>query len=227
MKCSEFDNQVQDWLDGELSADRAAALQAHAEACPDCRARVEEFRTLRAALAEMPAPALSGERTERLLRASRPRRRTMQPALAAAATFALAALILPFADWDRTGPATGETAATAEVSVPVNQLRTVRLALSSQRTLDDATVMIELPPGVELQGRPAQRVLRWQTDISAGNNQLSLPLIAHEPGTGELVARIEHDGKSREMRLRLDARETGETSPTRGGLRLGPAHGRA
>lgn len=226
MKCSEFDNQVQDWLDGELNADQAAALQAHAEACPACRARAGEFRALRAALAGMPAPALSSERAERLLKTARPRRR-MHPALAAAAAFALAALILPFADWNRTGPEIGEAAATAEISVPLNQLRTVRLALSSQRTLDDATVVLELPPGVELQGRPAQRVLRWQTDISAGNNQLSLPLIAYKPGTGELVARIEHDGKSREMRLRLDARETGGISPTRGGLQLGPAHSRA
>lgn len=214
MKCSEFDNQVQDWLDGELSADRAAALQAHAEACPDCRARAGEFRVLRAALAGLPVPALSGERAERLLKTARPRR-WLHPALAAAAAFALAALVLPFADWDRTGSANGEAAATAEVSVPLNQLRTVRLALSSQRTLDDATVVLELPPGVELQGRPAQRVLRWQTNISAGNNQLSLPLIAHEPGTGELVARIEHDGKSREMRIRLNAHNGNVSMPAR------------
>lgn len=223
MNCHEFDNHLQDWLDGGLSADQAAALQAHADACPDCRARVEEFRTLRAALAELPAPALSAGRAEELLRASR-RRRRLHPALAAAATFLLAALILPFADWDHAGPTTGETVAITEVSVTLDRLQTVNLALSSKRALDDATMVLELPAGVELQGRPAQRVLRWHTDIEAGANRLSLPLIAHEPGVREMVARIEHGGKTQEMRIRLKANDEHESTvnaPARGELQSG------
>lgn len=221
MKCHEFDNWMQDWIDGGLNVDQADALQAHAEACPACRARVEEFRALRAALADLPAPSLSAERAERLLAAARPRRR-IHPGLAAAAALALAALVLPFVDRDRLGSPIEATTAVAEVSVPLNRLQTVRLALSSQRMLNDATVVLEIPAGIELQGRPAQRVLRWQADISAGDNRLSLPLIAHEPGVRELVARIEHDGKSQEMRIRLNAHKDEANTPIRGELQPGP-----
>jgi hypothetical protein len=224
MQCHEFHNRLQDWLDGESSAAEADRLQTHAATCPACRARADEFRALRRALAALPAPALSAEQGERMLARARPRRRAwpMMAASAAAAAVLTAALLVPFADRDPATPSGAERAApTAEIQVPLNRIRTVRLALSSRRTLENATVVLELPSEVTLQDRPEQRVLRWQTDIAAGNNRLSLPLIAHEAGVRELVARIEHGGKSQEMRIRLNTQES-TSSPNRGELQSGP-----
>lgn len=43
---SEWNDRLQDWLDGDLSASEAAALQAHLADCELCRARAEELREL-------------------------------------------------------------------------------------------------------------------------------------------------------------------------------------
>ena len=42
----EWNDRLQDWLDGDLSAPEAAALQAHMADCAMCRARAEELREL-------------------------------------------------------------------------------------------------------------------------------------------------------------------------------------
>jgi anti-sigma factor RsiW len=43
---AEWNDRLQDWLDGDLSASETAALQAHMADCELCRARAEELRTL-------------------------------------------------------------------------------------------------------------------------------------------------------------------------------------
>jgi anti-sigma factor RsiW len=43
---SEWNDRLQEWLDGDLSASEAAALQAHMADCELCRARAEELREL-------------------------------------------------------------------------------------------------------------------------------------------------------------------------------------
>jgi anti-sigma factor RsiW len=43
---SEWNERLQDWLDGDLSAPETAALQAHMADCAMCRARAEELRQL-------------------------------------------------------------------------------------------------------------------------------------------------------------------------------------
>ncbi|HXK11473.1 MAG TPA: zf-HC2 domain-containing protein [Vicinamibacteria bacterium] len=45
-------------VDGELDAETAAAVTAHLEACPSCRAQAEDERALRARLRALPAPEL-------------------------------------------------------------------------------------------------------------------------------------------------------------------------
>ena len=42
----EWNDRLQDWLDGDLDAADAAALQAHLAGCPACRARADELQAL-------------------------------------------------------------------------------------------------------------------------------------------------------------------------------------
>jgi anti-sigma factor RsiW len=42
----EWNDRLQDWLDGDLSASEAAALQAHMTDCDLCRARAQELQEL-------------------------------------------------------------------------------------------------------------------------------------------------------------------------------------
>jgi predicted anti-sigma-YlaC factor YlaD len=94
-------------VDGELDPETTAAVAAHLETCPACRAQAEAERELRARLAGLAAPALPEGLEAHVRRASRVRPR----AVPAAARWALplAAVLLvgiwlrgyaPFVAWD-------------------------------------------------------------------------------------------------------------------------------
>ncbi len=98
--------RVTAFVDGELDASSPAAVAAHVEACPACRAQAEAERDLRARLGRLPVPELPAGFEARLR--SRVRRR---PVAAMAARWALplaATLVLgfwlrghaPFVAWD-------------------------------------------------------------------------------------------------------------------------------
>ena len=90
------------------------------------------------------------------------------------------------------------------VTMAMEEPRTVNLVFASATALDSATLTVTLPDGVELDGFPGQREITWQTSLKEGRNLLPLTLIALTPAGGELLARLEHDDRDREFRLRLD-----------------------
>lgn len=55
MRCEEFAAHLESWLDGELPAAQAAAVETHLAACSACRAAVAERQRLRTALRELVA----------------------------------------------------------------------------------------------------------------------------------------------------------------------------
>ncbi|MES1943814.1 putative transmembrane anti-sigma factor [Salinisphaera sp. PC39] len=201
MRCDDFRERVQDWLDGALPAAEAARLRDHAAACPRCAAIERDYRLLTEALGGLPAPEPPPRLTERLVRGAAPAPSRGWRAAAVAATVVLAIAALPWLG--RQAPVgAGDPAA---VRLVVDGDKTVSLSLASEKRLDGVTLTLVLPEHVELQGYPHERRLSWRTDLSAGENRLRLPLHARRAGSGELVARIEHGGKSRELRLRLDS----------------------
>ena len=66
MPCAEADNRLQAYFDTELDAVAAAAFESHLASCGECRAALEELRSMRAALrSALPyerAPAALGTR---------------------------------------------------------------------------------------------------------------------------------------------------------------------
>ena len=90
------------------------------------------------------------------------------------------------------------------VTIVLEEPRTVNLLFSSATSLDSATLTVSLPDGIELAGFPGQREISWETSLKEGRNLLPLKLIALTPVGGELLARLEHDNRSRVFRLRVD-----------------------
>lgn len=91
-----------------------------------------------------------------------------------------------------------------EVTMALEEPRTVNLVFSATEAMDVATLTVSLPAGVELAGFPGQREISWETSLNEGRNLLPLKLIALTPVGGELLARLEHDDRDREFRLRVD-----------------------
>lgn len=55
MNCTLFDQQLDDWLDDELSGAEARALQAHIEQCSECARRLALARTLQQRVFALPS----------------------------------------------------------------------------------------------------------------------------------------------------------------------------
>jgi hypothetical protein len=81
------------------------------------------------------------------------------------------------------------------VTAALNEVRAVDLELASPRALEDAEIELELDGAIELEGYAGLRELSWRTDLDAGANRLSLPVIVRGP-EGGFVRVVVRDGDS-------------------------------
>jgi hypothetical protein len=212
MNCHHFMDQVEEYLDGSLGAAERENAATHVGGCISCQQRVARIRTLRAALRDLPVPeprpdffpqALAQARQTHHARSSR------WPYFAGAALAASLALWLGFG-WM---PALLQTAdGPIGVTITLHEPRAVQLAFNAEHELEQATLSIQLPDGIELQGFPGQREVRWQTDLARGVNMLSLPLVAMSSSGGMLLARLEHGERATEITVPLRVSAPGRTS---------------
>lgn len=94
--------------------------------------------------------------------------------------------------------------AVASVSMTLDEPRTVNLVFAAAEPLENAQLTLTLPDGVEVDGFPGQRELRWETSLAAGRNRLPLTLVAVDGAGGEIVAKLEHAARGRTFRLHVD-----------------------
>ena len=91
----------------------------------------------------------------------------------------------------------------AGITLALNESRNVEVLIDSERTLDLATIHVATTGAVELEGLDDEREVEWQTRLERGRNVLSLPVVARAEGNAQLVATIEHEGRSRRVAIRL------------------------
>jgi hypothetical protein len=56
----------------------------------------------------------------------------------------------------------------------------------------DAEIHVSLTGQVGLQGFEGQNELRWRTNLDAGTNQLTLPLVSLGAGGGQVLVEVRH-----------------------------------
>lgn len=209
MHCEDTQRQLDEYLDGKLPAAERAAITGHLQHCAGCRQQFEQAQQLLLALHEMPvAPPRAGyeQRVMAFLRTpsekSTPR---FHIPLWFTTGFATAMLAV-FAVWFMLVMPTRlpeETVSAITLHVVPLQVRKVDLVFNSPDHIQQATLRIELPPGIELDGYAQRRVLQWKTDLKQGSNRLSLPLIANGNVTGTLTASISHKGRTRTFKVNI------------------------
>lgn len=195
MKCEEFRNDLDAFEAGEVHD--TAAFERHVAACPACQRYRRDVRRMKGALATLPAgeenAATAWMRAQRRALQRRARRRSA--ALASAATVAAIAVgVLVLGQLPGTEPGPTEVAA---------ETRTLTVSIDSPRAKDNVHFRVELPEGVELDGYPQQRVVEWRGRLEEGSNRLRLPVRPINGLQGEIVTRVEHEGRGRELRLAL------------------------
>lgn len=210
MKCEDTYERLAANRAGELADLEQQQLQAHLRRCVDCQAIArsqDAMRLLRKQIDRNPADDLF-ERTMRSSHATATARpaptRFWQGAgvgAALAASLVLAVFAtgkLQLADAPATDPAT--------IQIALGQPQAVNLAIDLERDLPGATITVMLSGGVELDGYPGERSLSWTTDLQAGVNKLTLPVVALDDLGGELLVKVAHGQRSRNFRVNLQGR---------------------
>lgn len=232
MNCTEFNNYLTDGTDQELGAPEQAAFDAHRASCPACQAVYASELEMLEALRAMPVMEPAAGFADRVLanayknaihqQASRQEnhhRRGFMLGFGSAAAAALAMwVVVGMSPNGLPGAANApeQTVASAEAISPVldialNTKRTIKLAFASGESLQGAKITIRLPENVALVGYPGRRELSWETNLKKGDNLLSLPVMATQVASGELIADIEYQGRVKTLRLNLKTNAAGAT----------------
>lgn len=208
MACKQINEKLDDYMDGTLDAHDMHRLQRHVDACHSCQQTVDSEQRLRSLMKDYPVPTPDAAFFDQaLIRAthvgnSHQRNRWIMTGFGGAIAAGLIAWIiggfllkapgLPDADMSIPG-----------VTMALEEPRTVNLVFSSATALDDATLTVSLPQGIEIEGFSGLREITWMTSLKAGKNILPLKLIATTPHGGELLARLEHHDRDRTFRIRV------------------------
>jgi hypothetical protein len=209
MNCEELEARVERLVRGELVPAAEDACRTHAaqcDACNDLLTGTHALLKLRDRAIDAVPPGLSAT----LVAGSVPRAGTalretrFWQGAGAGAGLAAALAILMFS-WQKPATVVTEPLASkaAEVVVAMDEQRLLDLAIETDKALEDARITIELTGGVELDGYGLQRIIEWNTDLKAGINRLSLPVIAVDPEGGRMVVRLSHPQSEQVFVIRL------------------------
>lgn len=214
MHCEDTQRQLDDYLEGSLPTDRHNAISGHLQSCAACRQVYTQAQQLLLALHTMPvAPPRAGYAQRVLgflpMPTAKPATRSPVP-LWFGAGFATAMLAVLAVWFMLSLPSRQpvETVAAITLHIVPQQVHTVALVFNSPKHIQQATLRIELPAGIELNGYAKQHVLQWQTELKQGSNRLTLPLIAKGHADGVLTASLSHQGKTRTFKVNIVTNRT-------------------
>jgi hypothetical protein len=196
-------------IDDASAAERRIAA-GHAATCPECRDAVTAVHALRlSSLAPLPtAPPGAVDRALSMSAGMHSPLRNgdsrfwlgMGVGAALAAGVVLAILVLaPFE-----GGVVPE--ATPQLEMALNEVRDINISLDTKEALVDAEIHVTLRGAVGLSGYPGQRQLQWHTNLDAGPNQLTLPIVAVGTEGGQVMVEVVHGGKRRTFLVDVQAR---------------------
>lgn len=212
MNCEQAVELLTGSVDQCDAAERRRASE-HAAACADCRGAVMSVHALRLASLAPPGevPRGSFERMMQGLEAGAANQRQSGGRfwLGAAAGAAMAAsLALAVGIWWLRPAGDSATAATPRLSLALNESRDISIALTTAAALTDAEIHLSLSGAIGLAGYYGQRQINWRTDLDAGANQLTLPIVATGIGGGQVLVEVVHSGRRRSFVVDVEAEAT-------------------
>jgi len=169
--------------------------------------------TLRDALRAMPVPEPRARFVDRVLSVAsasvvKPRAESRGPRVALGRPWAwgAAGAIAASLVWFFVVTTNVEAPAQPRLQLALNESREISLVIDSERPLEGATIRVFATGSVALAGYEDQPEIQWLTSLNEGANLLSLPVVARQPGSGSIVAEIQHQGKTRRVNVLMQVR---------------------
>ncbi len=208
--CDEFGTLLDDYLDGDLDAGLLAGAERHLADCGACRRSVEQGRALVSVLAALPIEPHGESFVDDAMRVATESRRPKSlfagrvVAAAFVATLMLSVVTVIMTGLSVKAPQTQIVAALPSVTMSIEAPRVVNLVFEAHMPLDDVSLLMTLPRGVELVGYPGRSQIEWRTSLVAGKNVVPLELVAVDGMGGQLVAQLGHGELRKVFRVHLD-----------------------
>ena len=215
--CELTHQHIQDYLDGDCNADINEMIESHVTTCVDCNDLLTEEKELRDLLRGIPVPPPSEGFVDRAFLTLEAQHRIPAEksidnkrhgfiwgfASAMAAGFALWMVVSLFPVSELPNAPSGQ------IQIALHETHKLRLAFHANSDVKNATISISLPENVALDGYPGETSLAWQTDLTKGDNTLTLPIRAEHANDGVLVAKVEHNGQVKTITVNLNVTKPG------------------
>lgn len=228
MNCEQARQQLEQCTAARVNLE--LVLLAHLRNCDACRVHAEKYRLL-GLLRSLPVREPSAEFEQRVLQAALARfpKKRRSPhaawatALAASVTLAVAVTLRltnsgPAAQMPSDDTRTVATLAATDsiptftVSARPMETRMVDVVLDSKHALQDATFVVTLDENLRLENRPLTRELRWQANVQAGGNKLSLPVQLFNAADGEMIVTLEHGDMRQQVKVHVREDESSRSA---------------
>jgi hypothetical protein len=205
MKCEDIVELAQSGESGVIDETGRQFVIEHIAECADCQnaiRAVDAIRWVRNQTVEAASDDLFTRTMGAVARsATSPHPRARGFWLGAGVGGAIAATI--FAAIITLSSPTSPNSDTAEFVVSMSEPRDLNIAIDVDTAMPGATVSVSIYGGIELAGYASRRHLSWTTDLDAGVNKLSLPIIALDNSGGQVIVRLEHPQSQQEFLIQL------------------------
>ncbi|MFH1216874.1 MAG: hypothetical protein V1706_10285 [Pseudomonadota bacterium] len=213
MDCKKTIAQRDNFHDGYLSDKETDAIRIHITTCQSCRQAMQHDADLLQALRDLPVPPPRPDFAARALNAARAthnRRRVKKiSAYWGTALAACLAVWIMVGQPDKTVLPT-PSSPSFSVTLKLHEQKTVNLVVNAPQDLMNADVTVQLPQQLVMVGFPENSEIKWTTNLRKGKNLLSLPLMAKGSGNVELVTRINHQNKSKILKVEMQIGDNNE-----------------
>ena len=208
MNCEIIAENMPGIISGNLAPTLLADCEQHIRQCPECqdaRRGAESLGMLKGRDAKTPPAGFFDKISARVAtpESNASGRRGFWIGTGVGGAIAASVLMLTLAlGW--IGPTVDARA--AQFTVALNEPRNMEVAIDTDRALAGANISILLSGGVELDGYAGQRELSWTTDLDAGVNRLTLPILATDSNGGQVVVRLDHPDSEQVFVVELKTR---------------------
>lgn len=212
MRCEDIENLLNEHADAELTPAEQQAVEAHVASCDSCGGAWLAARALRQYRA-LPTPTPSATLIAKLAVTRQPPAVTRRTSLwSAAIGGALAASLVAVAfNYYRTAPA-DRARTVPSLTMALHESRDVNVTIDSPEAVMEVDVRVVLAGGIELEGLAGRRELKWKTDLEAGINRLTLPIVAADSTGGRVLVSVGYGAKQQAFVVQIDVADAGEAN---------------